>query len=162
MKLSKKIINGILDIGFYFDDEFDHNRKEIIISDDTKQWFKNNLELQLLNSAFVEFYSFAIGGCGYQGEELFTLEQILEHYKSQSWLNLFPEDKLLKQKYPFAGKRYIQISSIEGAGSYFYDKQTDCVYDVNWGDEEAMIIGELQPWFTSFYDFLEWYYSEDD
>ncbi len=112
------------------------------------------------------FYEYYLDGFDYpeimKGEELYSLEQILENYKFQSWLNLFPEDKLLKQKYPFAGKRYIQISSIEGEGSYFYDKQTDCVYDVNWGDEEAMITGELQSWFTSFYDFLEWYYSEDN
>jgi hypothetical protein len=56
----------------------------------------------------------------------------------------------------------LQISSIEGEGSYFYDKKTDAVYDVDWGDMDDFMAGRLKPIFTSFYDFLEWYYSEED
>lgn len=162
MKLSKKVINGILDIGFYFDEEFDYDKKEVVLTLESRQWFKNNLGLKNLDSAFVEFYSFAVGGCGYKGEELFTLDQILENYQSQNWLNLFPERVALKEKYPNAGERYLQFTSIEGEGSYFYDKETDYVYNVDWGQEEDMITGKLKPWFTSFYDFLEWYYSEEE
>jgi hypothetical protein len=56
----------------------------------------------------------------------------------------------------------LQISSIEGEGSYFYDKKTDAVYDVDWGDMDDFMAGRLKPIFTSFYDFLEWYYSCDN
>ncbi|MEV9615627.1 hypothetical protein [Aliarcobacter butzleri] len=62
MKLSKKVINGILDIGFYFDEEFDYDKKEVVLTLESRQWFKNNLGLKNLDSAFVEFYSFAVGG----------------------------------------------------------------------------------------------------
>lgn len=97
-----------------------------------------------------------------KGEELFGFVEINENYKEKNWINIFPERGTLNEKYPNASKRYLQISSIEGGGSYFYDKETDYVYDVNWGEEEVMITGELKPWFTSFYDFLEWIYSEED
>ncbi|WP_418180300.1 hypothetical protein ACNSOL_09475 [Aliarcobacter lanthieri] len=117
------------------------------------------------NTAFYELY---LNGFAepeiYKGEELFSLEQILENYQSQNWINLFPDKaiKEFKEKYPNAGERYLQFTSIEGEGSYFYDKETDYVYNVDWGQEENMITGKLKPWFTSFYDFLEWYYSEDE
>jgi len=63
-------------------------------------------------------------------------------------------------EHPEIGKRYLQLTSIEGEGSYFYDKETDAVYDVNWGEEADMINGKKKPWFNSFYDFLEWYYGD--
>jgi hypothetical protein len=75
-----------------------------------------------------------------KGEELYNLSLILEE-------NTFDS-------------RYLRFTSIEGEGSYFYDIETDAVYDVNWGEEELMVLGEKQPWFTSFYDFIEWYYAE--
>lgn len=122
--------------------------------------------LNIKNS--TAFYSLYLNGFEepriYVGEELFSLDQILENYKSQNWLALLPEKirKEFSEKYPKAGERYLQITSIEGEGSYFYDKETDYVYDVDWGEEENMITGKLKPWFTSFYDFLEWYYSEEE
>ncbi len=162
MKLSQKVIDAILKSGFYFEDEFDFDKNEVVLTEQSKQWFKDNLGVEHLDSAFVEFYSFAIGGMG-QGEELYNLEQIMDDLKQQNWLNLFDDEMTIriKAKYPDAGKRYLQFTSIEGQGSYFYDVQTDYVYDVNWGEEEAMITGELKPWFKSFYDFLEWYYDVD-
>jgi len=116
------------------------------------------------------FYDFFVNSYTYdipenkRGQELFTLDQILENYQSQNWVALLPEKKRneFQEKYPNARERYLQITSIEGGGSYFYDKETDYVYDVNWGEEEAMIKGEKTPWFTSFYDFLKWYYGESD
>ena len=66
------------------------------------------------------------------------------------------------KKYPQIGKRYLQLSSIEGEYSYFYDKETDALYGVDWGEMDDFMAGKLKPLFTSFYDFLEWYYSEED
>ena len=74
-----------------------------------------------------------------KGEELYNLSLIVEENT--------------------AGSRYLRFTSIEGEGSYFYDVETDAVYDVNWGEEELMESGQKEPWFTSFSDFLEWYYS---
>lgn len=75
-----------------------------------------------------------------KGEELYNLNLIVEENT--------------------AGSRYLRFTSIEGEGSYFYDVETDAVYDVNWGEEELMESGQKEPWFNSFSDFLEWYYSE--
>lgn len=99
-------------------------------------------------TSFSEFYKeIGFPPVG-KGEELYTLDQIVENAESG-----FHSDE-----HPEVGKRYLRISSIEGEGSYFYDKETDAVYDVNWGEEADMISGKKEPWFNSFYDFLEWYY----
>jgi hypothetical protein len=58
-------------------------------------------------------------------------------------------------------KDYCLFSSILCSGSYFYDKKTDAVYDVDWGEMDDFMAGKLKPIFTSFYAFLEWYYSEE-
>jgi hypothetical protein len=112
------------------------------------------------DSIFYEFYKTFRS----TSDELYELNEILENYQSQNWITLLPEKvkNEFKEKYPNAGERYLQITSIEGGGSYFYDKETDYVYNVDWGEEENMITGKLKPWFTSFYDFLEWYYSEEE
>jgi hypothetical protein len=116
--------------------------------------------LKLIGIGNGTFFEYFISGYDIpsikKGEELSTLNQIMEYYKEPYML------EELKEKYPEASKRFIQFTSIEGGGSYFYDNQTDAVYDVTWGQEEDMINGVLDPWFTSFYDFLEWYYSEEE
>lgn len=135
---------------------------------DYKNYAFNNLNLikfkhKIFNEFYINSYSYDVPN-NLKGEELFTLDQILENYKSQNWITLLPEKvkNEFKEKYPNAGERYLQITSIEGGRSYFYDKETDYVYNVDWGEEENMITGKLKPWFTSFYDFLEWYYSEEE
>jgi len=150
--LSQKVINKILEIGFYFDDEFDFDKNEVILTQESREWFKNNLGLEHIDSAFVDYYSFAIGGNG-RGEELYDLERIMKEMK---------QPFCMWEKYPQIGKRYLQLSSIEGQGSYFYDKETDALYDVGWDEMDDFMAGKLKPLFTSFYDFLEWYYSEED
>jgi len=95
---------------------------------------------------YTNYRSLPVG----EGEELYTLDQIIED----------ADDGFHSDEYPEIGKRYLQFTSIEGEGSYFYDKETDAVYDVNWGEEADMISGKKQPWFNSFYEFLEWYYSD--
>ncbi|WP_263834051.1 hypothetical protein [Sulfurospirillum oryzae] len=81
-----------------------------------------------------------------------NLKEIVEEYRHPFW----------GDKYPGIEQKYLRISSIEGEGSYFYDKETDAVYEVEWKDMDDFMAGKLQPLFTSFYDFLEWYYSEEN
>ncbi len=107
------------------------------------------------DTSFYEFYSTFTGidSSEQQGADLmYSLEEILEDYKQPYW----------GDKYPGIQKRYLQLSSIEGEYSYFYDKETDALYGVDWGEMEDFINGKLKPLFTSFYDFLEWYYSEEE
>ena len=87
-----------------------------------------------------------------RGEELYSLDQIIDEKESQ-----FHEDE-----YPGIYDRFLQLSSIEGEGSYFYEIATDIVYDTNWGDEECMMNGKLEKKWFSFLNFIEWYYSIGD
>ena len=85
-------------------------------------------------------------------DQLYGLSEIYEDYKNPFWAD----------KYPNITDRYLQISSIEGEHSYFYDKETDAVYSVDWGEMDDFMAGKLEPQWKSFYDFLEWYYCEDE
>jgi len=105
-------------------------------------------------NTFYEYYSsFMPSGSVFREEVdlLYDLDEIYEDYKNPYW----------KIQYPNLTDRYLQISSIEGEHSYFYDKETDAVYSVNWSQMDDFVAGKLEPMFNSFYDFLEWYYEED-
>ena len=54
---------------------------------------------------------------------------------------------------------FLQLSSSEGEGSYFYSIKTDGVFDVEWGEEEELITSQLKPKWASFNEFLLWYYE---
>ena len=151
--LSKKVIDKILKSGFYFKEQFDDEKKIIIMTDVIRENFRQGLGIKNTDTAFVDFYSFAVGGCGPKenADCLYTLEEIINDYKNPFW----------KDQYPNLSDRYLRISSIEGEGSYFYDKETDAVYDVDWNQMDDFVAGKLKPKFNSFYDFLEWYYDED-
>jgi len=140
---------------FCFEEFFDNNRLLLNISEEDIKWFCKTINVCLRNSAFIYFYNIVAFPPKGRGEELLTLDQIIKYYNEPYMLDE------LKEKYHDASKRFIQFTSIEGGGSYFYDNQTEKVYDVTWGQEEDMINGILTPWFDNFYDFLEWYYSED-
>jgi len=104
------------------------------------------------NTTFYEFHT----NIGYipigQGEELHSLDEIIDEKESQ-----FHEDD-----YPGIYDRFLQLSSIEGEGSYFYELSTGIVYDTDWGEENSMMDGTLKKKWVNFYDFLEWYYSADN
>ena len=57
-------------------------------------------------------------------------------------------------------KRYLTITSMEGGGSWFYDIETDCVFDCDWGDEYGMIDGSFEPVFETSFGFANWLYAE--
>jgi len=162
--LSVNVQNILLkNLNFCYKDSYDHESKKFKpLKEKDVIWFRKTFNFEnIINETIMCFYNIVAFPPLGQGEELFTLDEILENYQTQNWLNLFPERIALKEKYPNVIERYLQITSIEGGGSYFYDKKTDYIYDISWGEEENMIIGKFKPWFTSFYDFLEWYYSEN-
>ena len=107
------------------------------------------------NSTLYKYYSNYIGvdsSNRKSADLLSTLEEIYEDYKNPFW----------QEQYPNIQDRYLRISSIEGEHSYFYDKETDAVYDVDWNQMDDLVSGKLKPQWKSFYDFLEWYYGEDE
>ncbi len=106
------------------------------------------------DTTFYNYYlNFLPSGAHFRGDSdlLYDLDEIYEDYKQPFW-----------SRYKEIGERYLQLSSIEGEWSYFYDKETDAVYGVDWSEMDDFINGKLEPLFNSFYDFLEWYYSDDN
>ncbi len=144
---------------FCFDEYIDSDKIKNPTAED-KQWFQKLFDLST-NSSFIDFYSAVAFPPIGKANELLSLEQILEYYNDPYfwWDDI---DEKVKKQYPDAPKRYLQISTQEGGGGLYYDTKTDAVYNVDWGQEEDMITGNLKPMFNSFYDFLEWYYSEED
>ncbi len=54
---------------------------------------------------------------------------------------------------------FLQLSSPEGEGSYFYQISTDAIFDVSWGEEKLLSAGKLEPTWLSFKEFMGWYYN---
>lgn len=100
-------------------------------------------------SLFFEVFSivrnFTIG----VGEELNTLDQIVKSSQDSFW----------NDEFPGFSEKYLELSSIEGEGSYFYCKSLDSVYDVGWDEMKAFVEGEVEPSWLSFDVFLAWYYN---
>ena len=146
-------VNKVLvdNLKWCFDDNFSKDLNKFVTSEEDREYFHQTLKVKNLDSAFIDFYSVVAFVPTGKGEELYNLESILEENNSENF-----DDEIPKE----VGSRYLKFTSMEGEGSYFYDVETDAVYDVNWGEEELMVSGEKQPWFTSFYDFIEWYYAE--
>ena len=92
-----------------------------------------------------QFRHFPMG----QGEELHNLGNI-----SKAAERLFWDDE-----YPSFSKDFLELSSPEGEGSYFYKIDTDEVYDASWNDMDDLISGRLIPRWANFQEFIEWYYN---
>jgi len=132
----------------------DQTLKSMVISQEDAMLTMKEMNISE-DTAFYEFYLNGFKELNYNIEDdlLYGLDEIYENYKNPFYL---------WKKYPQIGKRYLQLSSIEGEWSYFYDKETDAVYGVDWGEMDDFMAGKLKPLLTSFYDFLEWYYSKED
>ncbi len=130
-----------------FNDTFSKDKDGFTITDDDRMYFKDELGIQNHNSAFIDFYTVVAIPIVGKGSELYTLEKIIEVSESDEYHHVSGMNNFLR------------ISSIEGGASYFYDKMTDQVFDVIWGEEDDLVAGKLIPIFDTFFDFLEWYYS---
>jgi hypothetical protein len=140
-------INWYLNNG-YSNDEI----SKIIITENEANNILNKLGISPTSTFFEYYLNYCEEPEAYRVEDIYGLSQIRDDYNQPFWAD----------KYPNIQERYLQLSSIEGEYSYFYDKQTDALYGVDWGEMDDFIAGKLKPLFTSFYDFLEWYYSEED
>jgi hypothetical protein len=130
----------------------------ISIPDNVLEWFETTFKLKDKHSSFVAYYSAVISppvGC--DGLFLFTLDDILENSSLEFYTDFFLNPSVVKGDF---GKRYFVLTSGEGGYFFFYDSETDGVYDSY--DVAHVAIGEKLPdpkWKT-FYDFLESYYGE--
>jgi hypothetical protein len=58
---------------------------------------------------------------------------------------------------------YIPLDSFEGEGGFFYNRQTGDVALVELGESiERFLSGESTPQWTSFNNFLEWYFELEE
>jgi len=161
-KVQKKVIKAVANRNTY---EFEIEKKELLecnyseeainemlITQDDRKNALNEIGIQD-NTTFYEFFiNYAEESFNEEADLMYALDEIYEDYKNSFW----------SDKYPNITDRYLQISSIEGEYSYFYDKETDAVYGVDWGEMDDFMAENLEPEWKSFYDFLEWYYSEDE
>ncbi len=97
----------------------------------------------------TSFYSFYLHSFEppetYRSEDIFGLIEILGA-KREAFESELPNN-------------FLRISSIEGEFSLFYDINKDDVYGVDWSESKDFIEGRLTPKFNSFFEFLNWYYS---
>ena len=85
-------------------------------------------------------------------DDLYGLSEIYADFLNSYWSN----------RYPGIEKKFLQLSSIEGEFSYFYNKETGEVFGVEFDQMDLLWSGELKPLFSSFYEFLDWYFSDSD
>lgn len=131
-----------------YDDSFSSETGEFVVTDQDKEYFINELGIKNVNSAFIDFFSIVGMPLLGKGDELYPLEEIIDLSESDE----YPESIRMSG--------FLQMSSSEGEASYFYNKYTDEVYDIEWGEEEDMVQGSIEPIYKTFYDFLSWYYSD--
>ncbi|MDH5228462.1 MAG: hypothetical protein OEY38_00155 [Gammaproteobacteria bacterium] len=131
-----------------YDGVFSAQDGKFIVTQDDKNYFEKELGIRNADSAFIDFYTLVAIPVVGNGSEISTLEKIIEDAESGEYSSLPGMED------------YLRISSIEGEGSYFYSKVSDEVFDVSWGEEEKLSKRMLQPIYKSFFDFLEWYYTD--
>lgn len=85
------------------------------------------------------------------GVELYSLAEILSSSNDMYW----------ESDYPGFHSCYLQLSSIEGEGSYFYEKSTGAIFDASWSEMDNLVGGRLAPRWRNYEAFLNWYYSEN-
>ncbi|MCL9783926.1 hypothetical protein M9194_21125 [Vibrio sp. S4M6] len=82
-------------------------------------------------------------------DELHNLDQIVELKNDGYW----------DDEYPGFSNSFLELSSIEGEGSFFYEIKTDHVYDVEFSLMDDFVSGKIKPTWKSFNEFIEWYYE---
>ena len=58
-------------------------------------------------------------------------------------------------------ENYICLSSVQSEGAYLYDRDTGAVWDFDLADREDFIAGRQKPAWNSFFEFMNWYLSEE-
>jgi len=146
---TKKVL--LSNIKFCFEENLDKSSGEFVVTEDDKNWFVDNLGIKNRESAFSKFYTVVAIPIIGDGSELSTLESIINNSEQDSNDSDMPSE---------LGNRYLRFTSYEGEGAYFFDVETDEVFDVDWGFETDLVDRKLKPIAASFFDFLEGYYRE--
>jgi hypothetical protein len=102
-------------------------------------------ESSLFGKIMVTYRGFPPGN----GSELYALDEVLACADGGFW----------DDEYPGFSQRFLQLSSIEGQGSYFYEIATGAVYDAGWEQMAALTSGTLRAAWVSYEAFLVWYYA---
>ena len=120
-----------------------------------KEKVKENFEKLGVNVSiiFEEFYEtyqgpFGSTNTGYELVDLFDLES-----------NILNLTQICRKQYGFP-KRFLVLTDLLGGGVLVYDTEKDFVFDIDFeGTEQELILGKLNPVWSSFYDFLNYYFE---
>ncbi|QTL39047.1 SMI1/KNR4 family protein [Xenorhabdus budapestensis] len=67
----------------------------------------------------------------------------------------------IKDRYELSDD-YIPLTSDESEGMYLFNKKNNSVYDFNLSEYDSFIEGKINPRWSSFNDFLIWYFDESN
>ena len=98
------------------------------------------------NSKLYKYY-ITYGGFDNNSDEFDEVFDIDELYENNI------ENNYWEDQYPNIREKYLQLSNIEGEGSYFYSLQNNAIYDVSWSEMDKLINGELSPRWKTFSEF---------
>lgn len=142
--LSDMVLNAILEDGNYFEDQFDYEKRKVILDEATISIFVDQYGIKNKKTAFIEFYSLVGSPPLGNGPELFTIEEIDD----------FPQKAEIGSLILFASG---------DTGSYVYDPENDHVYEFDFLISTDTSLSDLdtpyQKW-SSFSNFLDNFYAE--
>jgi len=108
------------------------------------------------NPDFWEFYLHADDGPYLSGNSSHQLLQLCWHVLNTNYIE---NSKSLKASLKIPG-HYVLLDGFEGGGGYFYDPQSDCVYDLIFGEVLSDFNnGKLSPKWGSFVLFLKYFFG---
>ena len=102
-------------------------------------------ENSLFGQVMITYRNFPLG----QGEELYPLREIFDIADNSNW----------EDEFPGFSNNFLQLSSIEGEGSYFYEKSSEAVYNCGWGEMKLLVEKRIKPSWKNYQNFLFWYYE---
>lgn len=106
-------------------------------------------------SSFGQFYLHAEDGPGF-----FSRHRALHHV---CWFSINSQYKLeikRTQELLHMPEEYLPLDSFEGDGGFFYNLATGEVLSLSVGKQlHDFLIGEMQPQWKNFNDFLEWFFE---
>lgn len=138
MSLDNKIIELIMKDGSYYKKDFKEETKEVLITENIKSWFFENLGIKNKKSDFISFYTLVASPPLGKSVLLSPLDEI-------------EEDENFTEEYILLGN--------DELGSILYDKNTDEVFefDIDIDLENIDINLAISKW-KSFKEFLEEFY----
>jgi hypothetical protein len=105
-------------------------------------------------SAFAQFFLECEGGfaLGLGKKELLDID-------GPAYPSIIDVTNFVHQAYSVPS-HFICLTSPEGEGFVLYDKRTESVYDTGLDELPALLSGDLQPRWKTFFDYLRDYFGE--